>query len=76
MIVSPDIVYQTAEHLTLASLGKATSLTPQDPSESGDRGKSAFIEDETIPVPFRARLVDYFRSGYDRGHMYALLTVS
>ena len=60
---------QTAEHLTLASLRKS-SLEPQvDPSEAGDRTKSSFIEDEDIPSPFRAKLQDYFRSGYDRGHM-------
>ncbi|KAK0197464.1 hypothetical protein F5146DRAFT_918534 [Armillaria mellea] len=58
----------TAEHLTLASLGKST-LAPSESSESGDRSKSTFIEDESIPIPFRARLQDYFKSGYDRGHM-------
>ncbi|VDB91545.1 unnamed protein product [Peniophora sp. CBMAI 1063] len=26
------------------------------------------MEDEAIPLPFRARLQGYFRSGYDRGH--------
>ncbi|CUA74159.1 hypothetical protein RSOLAG22IIIB_05450 [Rhizoctonia solani] len=49
----------TAEHLTLASLG----------TKSGDRSHSEFKEDDGIPVPFRARLRDYYRSGYDRGHM-------
>ncbi|KAI0024705.1 hypothetical protein F4780DRAFT_724665 [Xylariomycetidae sp. FL0641] len=34
----------------------------------GDRKHSAFAEDEAVPAPFRARLKDYFRSGYDRGH--------
>ncbi|KZV62624.1 hypothetical protein PENSPDRAFT_591140 [Peniophora sp. CONT] len=58
----------TAEHLTLASLGKSP-LEPIPGGESGDRQKSQFAEDEAIPVPFRARLQDYFRSGYDRGHM-------
>ncbi|KAK2467085.1 hypothetical protein APHAL10511_001343 [Amanita phalloides] len=53
----------TAEHLTLNSLGRS------QPSEFGDRSKSAFVENTSIPVPFRARLQDYFRSGYDRGHM-------
>ncbi|KAF5391815.1 hypothetical protein D9757_001690 [Collybiopsis confluens] len=57
----------TAEHLTLASLGKSALVA--SPDESGDRTKSAFKEDESIPAPFRARLADYFRSGYDRGHM-------
>ncbi|KAK0448377.1 uncharacterized protein EV420DRAFT_856610 [Desarmillaria tabescens] len=64
----------TAEHLTLASLGKST-LVPSESSESGDRSKSTFIEDESIPVPFRARLQDYFRSGYDRGHMCVALVI-
>ncbi|KAF8275206.1 hypothetical protein EI94DRAFT_1560458 [Lactarius quietus] len=59
----------TAEHLTLASLGKSPLETPPADGETGDRGKSSFHEDESLPVPFRAKLQDYFRSGYDRGHM-------
>ncbi|EEB92277.1 hypothetical protein MPER_09239 [Moniliophthora perniciosa FA553] len=59
----------TAEHLTLASLGKSVLVAPPSPEEAGDRTKSAFIEDESIPLSFRARLQDYFKSGYDRGHM-------
>ncbi|KAJ7929316.1 hypothetical protein B0H13DRAFT_1964820 [Mycena leptocephala] len=55
----------TAEHLTAASLRPP----PADPSGPVDRGKSKFVEDEDLPIPFRARLADYFRSGYDRGHM-------
>ncbi|QRW18300.1 DNA/RNA non-specific nuclease [Rhizoctonia solani] len=51
----------TAEHLTLSSLSKSAS--------KGDRSKSEFKEDQSLPVSFRARLQDYFRSGYDRGHM-------
>ncbi|KAF5330525.1 hypothetical protein D9619_005686 [Psilocybe cf. subviscida] len=54
----------TAEHLTRASLAK-----PSGGESSGDRSNSKFIEDESIPTSFRARLQDYFRSGYDRGHM-------
>ncbi|KAF8197399.1 hypothetical protein BJ912DRAFT_922851 [Pholiota molesta] len=53
----------TAEHLTRASLTKP----PGEPS--GDRANSKFVEDESLPSHFRARLQDYFRSGYDRGHM-------
>ncbi|KDQ13148.1 hypothetical protein BOTBODRAFT_33762 [Botryobasidium botryosum FD-172 SS1] len=52
----------TAEHLTASSITRS-------PGGGGDRGNSTFKEDELIPVPFRARLADYFRSGYDRGHM-------
>jgi DNA/RNA endonuclease G (NUC1) len=57
-------VYKTAEHLNKAS------LTPSGgSSDSGDRSKSTFVEDESLPAQFRAKLQDYFRSGYDRGHM-------
>ena len=34
----------------------------------GDRRHSFFVEDTTIPAKFRAKLQDYHRSGYDRGH--------
>ncbi|KAK4192011.1 hypothetical protein QBC35DRAFT_260590 [Podospora australis] len=47
-----------AEHITPSSL----SL------RDGDRKNSAFLEDPSIPEQFRAKLKDYFRSGYDRGH--------
>ncbi|KAI0747855.1 DNA/RNA non-specific endonuclease [Daedaleopsis nitida] len=57
----------TAEHLTLASLGKS-ALQPQG-GASGDRTNSQFKEDASVPALFRAKLQDYFRSGYDRGHM-------
>lgn len=35
---------------------------------NGDRRHSIFAEDHSIPEKFRAKLVDYQRSGYDRGH--------
>ncbi|KAF7188846.1 Mitochondrial nuclease [Pseudocercospora fuligena] len=47
-----------AEHITPASLLM----------QGGDRRHSAFAEDMSIPEKFRAKLKDYFRSGYDRGH--------
>lgn len=56
--------FQTAEHLTRASFPKSGD------EPKGNRGNSKFIEDESIPSPFRAKLQDYFKSGYDRGHMY------
>ncbi|KAJ7771800.1 hypothetical protein B0H16DRAFT_1514773 [Mycena metata] len=56
----------TAEHLTAASIARPPTT---DTSGPVDRGKSKFIEDEDLPIPFRARLADYFKSGYDRGHM-------
>jgi DNA/RNA endonuclease G (NUC1) len=69
--IKSSLRLKTAEHLTAASLGRGQP-TPQNPEETkltGDRNRSAFAEDESIPLPFRARLQDYFRSGYDRGHM-------
>ncbi|SCZ96017.1 BZ3500_MvSof-1268-A1-R1_Chr8-1g09948 [Microbotryum saponariae] len=48
----------TAEHLTAASL-----------KGSGNRQDVSFEEDRDIPDKFRAHLLDYFKSGYDRGHM-------
>ncbi|KAK4106806.1 hypothetical protein N658DRAFT_439614 [Parathielavia hyrcaniae] len=47
-----------AEHITPSSLAQ----------RNGDRKHSTFLEDPQIPAPFRAKLADYFRSGYDRGH--------
>lgn len=47
-----------AEHITPASLAM----------RDGDRGHSQFIEDQGVPEMFRAKLKDYFRSGFDRGH--------
>ena len=47
-----------AEHITPASLS----------ANNADRRHSTFVEDESIPAKFRAKLHDYFRSGYDRGH--------
>ncbi|KAH8894999.1 hypothetical protein GQ53DRAFT_73295 [Thozetella sp. PMI_491] len=47
-----------AEHITPASLAM----------RDGDRKNSAFVEDVAVPDKFRARLKDYYRSGYDRGH--------
>jgi endonuclease G, mitochondrial len=59
---------QTAQHLTLASLGRST-LEPSAESVPGDRSQSVFLEDISLPVAFRSKLKDYFKSGYDRGHM-------
>lgn len=52
--------YYVVEHLTPESLTKGPT--------NGNRKNSFFKEDESIPQTFRARLKDYFRSGYDRGH--------
>ncbi|EAQ89122.1 hypothetical protein CHGG_05741 [Chaetomium globosum CBS 148.51] len=47
-----------AEHITPSSLS----------IRDGDRKHSAFLEDPAIPDKFQAKLKDYARSGYDRGH--------
>lgn len=47
-----------AEHITAASLRQ----------RNADRKHSVFVEDERVPIRFRAQMADYFRSGYDRGH--------
>jgi endonuclease G len=46
------------EHITKESLKNS----------NGNRENSVFKEDNSIPQTFRAKLTDYFRSGYDRGH--------
>lgn len=68
------------EHLTMENLRRLPPPTrtgppapqpgavPSDPSKP-DRSRSTFKEDESIPTKFRARLNDYFRGGFDRGHM-------
>lgn len=53
--------YYVVEHITPDSLRK-------NGDSNGDRRRSVFKEDESVPEMFRARLRDYFRSGYDRGH--------
>jgi len=47
-----------AEHITPTSLS----------IHAGDRKHSYFTEDDEVPPMFRAKLHDYARSGYDRGH--------
>ncbi|KAK6202273.1 mitochondrial nuclease [Scheffersomyces amazonensis] len=51
--------YWVVEHITKDSIQKNKDV---------DRKNSVFKEDESIPLKFRNRLRDYFRSGYDRGH--------
>jgi endonuclease G len=46
------------EHITPESLAM----------RDGDRKNSVFVEDTAVPEKYRAKLKDYFRSGYDRGH--------
>ncbi|KAJ5329733.1 Extracellular Endonuclease subunit A [Penicillium brevicompactum] len=47
----------------------AEHITPQSLAiNNADRKKSTFFEDTSVPAMFRAKLSDYFRSGYDRGH--------
>lgn len=50
----------TAEHLTQASLQRRDGV---------NRANSVFSEDMRVPQLFRSTNADYFRSGYDRGHM-------
>lgn len=47
----------------------AEHFTPQSLlMNNGSRRNSVFYEDLAIPPMFRAKLTDYARSGYDRGH--------
>ncbi|OWZ42874.1 endonuclease G, mitochondrial [Cryptococcus neoformans c45] len=48
---------------------RAADTSSQPEVIKADRSKSVFKEDDGIPKMFRAKLSDYFRSGYDRGHM-------
>ncbi|KAJ2846361.1 nuclease [Coemansia brasiliensis] len=47
----------------------AEHLTRENLNGTADRTSADFKEDPEIPQPFRALLKDYYRSGYDRGHM-------
>lgn len=49
----------SAEHLTPQRLKQAKSISREN----------NFHEEDQIPTRYRARLSDYSRSGYDRGHM-------
>jgi endonuclease G, mitochondrial len=47
----------------------AEQITPYSVAQKdADRKGSSFFEDTSLPEMFRAKLSDYFRSGYDRGH--------
>ncbi|ETI20516.1 hypothetical protein G647_08553 [Cladophialophora carrionii CBS 160.54] len=47
----------------------AEHFTPQSLlMNNASRRHSVFYEDLSVPPMFRAKLSDYFRSGYDRGH--------
>ncbi|KAJ1958002.1 nuclease [Dipsacomyces acuminosporus] len=47
----------------------AEHLTKENLKGAADRAEAEFTEDKTIPAPFRALVKDYYRSGFDRGHM-------
>jgi endonuclease G, mitochondrial len=51
------------------ALWSCEHLTPQSTGAEVDRQHSNFQEDRTVPERFRARLEDYSRSGFDRGHL-------
>ncbi|KAK1927102.1 nuclease [Papiliotrema laurentii] len=50
-------------------VARAGDVIPSPPAGKVDRSKSVFQEDDSTPELFRAKLADYFKSGYDRGHM-------
>ncbi|PVU84772.1 hypothetical protein BB559_007422 [Furculomyces boomerangus] len=47
----------------------AEHITKQSLEGEANREKSKFKEDDSIPKKFRSLLSDYFRSGFDRGHL-------
>ncbi|KAJ1651356.1 nuclease [Dispira simplex] len=53
------------EHLTRDNIRRP----PKDGKDEPDRTHSNFREDKNIPPTFRSLLKDYFKSGYDRGHL-------
>uniref|UniRef100_A0A0S1MJC7 Endonuclease n=1 Tax=Phakopsora pachyrhizi TaxID=170000 RepID=A0A0S1MJC7_PHAPC len=57
------------EHLTKQKLKPDGGRNGDDDNHSPDRSHSSFQEDQALPEQFRSKLSDYFRSGYDRGHM-------
>ena len=50
----------------MSSLGKSALEQGIAKEDTGNRALSVFTEDESILPVFRAKLSDYFRSGYDR----------
>jgi len=69
------LLWKTAEHLSLTSLGKSL-VSPSEEGPGGDRTNSVFKEDESLPTVFRSKLSDYFKSGYDRGHMWVSVWIT
>ncbi|VVT53271.1 uncharacterized protein SAPINGB_P003489 [Magnusiomyces paraingens] len=54
--------HYVVEHITAESLAFRAS-------DGIDRKNSVFKEDPAVPDTFKSRLRDFFRSGYDRGHL-------
>ena len=46
----------------------AEHITAESVAENNSKRKDAFSEDKDIPELFRAKMADYHKSGYDRGH--------
>ncbi|KAI5295286.1 nuclease [Ascosphaera acerosa] len=64
-----EVLFGGYDRRTKNAFWVAEHITPESLKDNNaDRNKSKFYEDESIPAAFRARLQDYFRSGYDRGH--------
>eukprot|EP00922_Rhytidocystis_sp_ex-Travisia-forbesii_P041522 GHVS01062018.1.p1 GENE.GHVS01062018.1~~GHVS01062018.1.p1 ORF type:complete len:355 (-),score=40.74 GHVS01062018.1:1041-2105(-) len=64
-----SVSYRTKVPNWVAEKLSSTEETP--PEVQGDRSRSRFVADQDVPPMWRAKLSDYERSGYSRGHLAA-----
>lgn len=71
----PSPLPSTASESATSSYAEALINKQEERQQipKGDRSNSTFREDTDLPEMFRAKLEDYFRSGYDRGHMVGFI---
>jgi len=68
-IVDKEFLYICYDHNLKVAKAVAYTLYGDLVDEQNIPKRPSFYEEESIDIPYRAKVEDYSRSGYDRGHM-------